>query len=42
MKPRRTRFETELQVRPGDLDLFRHVRSSRHLEIRLQSEVFAA
>ena len=26
----RTRFETELQVRPDDLDMFRHVHSSRY------------
>src|SRR5947207_13724615 len=25
-----TRFETELQVRPDDLDMFRHVHSSRY------------
>lgn len=26
----RTRFETELQVRPDDIDMFRHVHSSRY------------
>lgn len=28
----KTKFETELQVRPDDLDLFRHVHSSRYLD----------
>lgn len=32
MKLHHTRFETELQVRPDDLDLFRHVHSSRYLD----------
>jgi acyl-CoA thioester hydrolase/thioesterase-3 len=30
MHLQRTRFETELQVRPDDLDMFRHVHSSRY------------
>jgi YbgC/YbaW family acyl-CoA thioester hydrolase len=29
---RRTKFETELSVRPSDLDMFRHVHSSRYLD----------
>jgi acyl-CoA thioester hydrolase/thioesterase-3 len=28
----RTKFETELTVRPSDLDMFRHVHSSRYLD----------
>jgi len=28
----KTKFETELQVRPDDLDLFRHVHSSRYMD----------
>jgi acyl-CoA thioester hydrolase/thioesterase-3 len=28
----RTKFETELAVRPSDLDMFRHVHSSRYLD----------
>ena len=28
----KTKFETELRVRPDDLDLFRHVHSSRYLD----------
>jgi YbgC/YbaW family acyl-CoA thioester hydrolase len=28
----RTRFESELAVRPSDLDMFRHVHSSRYLD----------
>ena len=32
MKLHHSRFETELQVRPDDLDLFRHVHSSRYLD----------
>lgn len=31
----RTKFETELQVRPDDIDLFRHVHSSRYLDYLL-------
>ena len=30
MQLHHTRFETELQVRPDDLDFFRHVHSSRY------------
>jgi acyl-CoA thioester hydrolase/thioesterase-3 len=30
--PARTRFETELQVRPDDLDMNRHVHASRYLD----------
>ena len=32
MKLHHTRFETELQVRPDDLDMFRHVHSSRYID----------
>lgn len=32
MHLQRTRFETELQVRPDDIDMFRHVHSSRYLD----------
>ncbi len=32
MKLGKTRFETALQVRPDDLDFFRHVHSSRYLD----------
>lgn len=32
MMPGKTRFETALQVRPDDLDFFRHVHSSRYLD----------
>jgi acyl-CoA thioester hydrolase/thioesterase-3 len=28
----RTKFETELQVRPDDLDMFQHVHSSRYID----------
>ena len=28
----RTKFESELQVRPDDLDMFRHVHSSRYMD----------
>lgn len=28
----KTKFETELSVRPSDLDMFRHVHSSRYLD----------
>lgn len=31
----RSKFETELQVRPDDIDLFRHVHSSRYLDYLL-------
>ncbi len=31
----RTKFETEMQVRPDDIDLFRHVHSSRYLDYLL-------
>lgn len=30
--PGRTRFETELQVRPDDLDMMQHVHASRYLD----------
>jgi YbgC/YbaW family acyl-CoA thioester hydrolase len=32
MIPAKTRFETELQVRPDDLDMNRHVHASRYLD----------
>jgi len=32
MKLGKTRFDTTLQVRPDDLDFFRHVHSSRYLD----------
>lgn len=32
MKLHHSRFESELQVRPDDLDMFRHVHSSRYLD----------
>jgi YbgC/YbaW family acyl-CoA thioester hydrolase len=32
MKLQHSRFESELQVRPDDLDMFRHVHSSRYLD----------
>lgn len=32
MHLQRTRFESDMQVRPDDLDLFRHVHSSRYLD----------
>lgn len=32
MQLNRTKFETELQVRPDDIDMFRHVHSSRYLD----------
>lgn len=31
----RTKFESELQVRPDDIDLFRHVHSSKYLDYLL-------
>lgn len=31
-EPGRTRFETELQVRPDDLDMMQHVHASRYLD----------
>lgn len=31
----RSKFETEMQVRPDDIDLFRHVHSSRYLDYLL-------
>jgi acyl-CoA thioester hydrolase/thioesterase-3 len=32
MTPAKSRFETELQVRPDDLDMNRHVHASRYLD----------
>ena len=32
MNPGRTKFETELQVRPDDIDMNRHVHASRYLD----------
>lgn len=32
VQPGRTRFESEVAVRPSDLDMFRHVHSSRYLD----------
>jgi acyl-CoA thioester hydrolase len=31
----RTKFETEMQVRPDDIDMFQHVHSSRYLDYLL-------
>lgn len=33
--PAKTKFTTELQVRPDDIDLFRHVHSSKYLDYLL-------
>jgi acyl-CoA thioester hydrolase/thioesterase-3 len=35
MNLHRTKFETELQVRPDDIDMFQHVHSSRYLDYLL-------
>src|SRR3954454_16131215 len=35
MKLHRTKFETEMQVRPDDIDMFQHVHSSRYLDYLL-------
>lgn len=32
IQPSKTRYTSELQVRPDDLDLFRHVHSSKYLD----------
>ncbi|MBI3880545.1 MAG: acyl-CoA thioesterase [Verrucomicrobia bacterium] len=32
MTPGKTKFESALQVRPDDLDMFRHVHSSRYMD----------
>src|SRR5436305_2940435 len=35
MNHHRTKFETEMQVRPDDIDMFQHVHSSRYLDYLL-------
>lgn len=35
MNLHRTKFETEMQVRPDDIDMFQHVHSSRYLDYLL-------
>ena len=39
MNLHRTKFETEMQVRPDDIDMFQHVHSSKYLDYVLAARL---